>query len=383
MRAKNKKTTFRNLLRQVIFATNIVAIALLLCSLLSWRVSPLKTNLFSYLGLGFGVILLLNICYLLFWVLLSKWKHALISLAAILLCYQPTTTFFPLHLFPKKVPDGTVKILTYNVQGFPKESRKESDRHPILEYIARTDADIVCLQEYFVSKTGHSIITQKDVNRILIQYPYRSVTGLESSGKYHTYGLACFSKYPIEKQHEVVFPSSYNGAAIYTINIRGKRYTVANVHLESNRIKAEDKKMYSDFLLNNESVKLEQVTQNIRNRMGRAYRIRSGQVKQVKQYIATQHTEGVILCGDFNDTPISNAYYEMKKGLKDAYASAGFGPGITYHEDLFLFRIDFIMHSRRIKAYQSKVDRIPFSDHYPLRSYLMLESEQKDNRTRR
>ena len=372
MRAKNKKPVFRNILRKVIFATNIMAIALLLCSLLSWRVSPLRTNLFSYIGLVFGLILLINVCFLLFWVFLAKWKHALVSLAAILLCYQPVTTFFPMNLFPQKAPDGAIKVLSYNVQGFLKERSKRSGRHPVLEYIARTDADIVCLQEYFVSKTGHSLLSQNDVNRILKQYPYHSVIGLESSGKYHIYGLACFSKFPIEKQEEVVFPSSFNGAALYTINIRGKRYTVANVHLESNRIKAEDKKLYSDFILNNESVKLEQVTQNIRTRMGRAYRVRAGQVKQVKQRIATQETEGVILCADFNDTPISYAYYEMKKGLKDSYASSGFGPGITYHEDLFLFRIDFIMHSKQIKAYNGKVDRLPFSDHYPLSTYLML-----------
>lgn len=102
------------------------------------------------------------------------------------------------------------------------ERNKDAVDHPILDYIALTDADIVCLQEYFVSKTGQSIFSQKDVNRLLNKYPYYSVTGLESSGKYHIFGLACFSKYPIEDTHEVVFESSYNGAAIYTINIDGK-----------------------------------------------------------------------------------------------------------------------------------------------------------------
>jgi len=136
------------------------------------------------------------------------------------------------------------------------------------DYIAATDADIVCLQEYLVSKTGHSLISQRDVNRILNKYPYRSVTGLESSGKYHTFGLACFSKYPIERTHEIVFESSYNGAAVYTININGDRYSIANVHLESNSIKPEDKKLYSDFLQNTDPVRLDQVTSNIRNRLG-------------------------------------------------------------------------------------------------------------------
>ena len=330
----------------------------------------MKSNLFSYIGLGFGLIFLLNVAYLLFWIFFSKWKLAMISLAAILICYKPVTTFFPMHLFPVKEPHGAIKVLTYNVQGFPEERNKKSKEHPILDYIAATDADIVCLQEYLVSKTGQSIFSQRDVNRILKQYPYHSVTGLESSGKYHTFGLACFSKHPIEKTEEIVFEDSYNGAAIYTINIDGKSYSVANVHLESNSIKAEDKKLYSDFIQNSDSVKLEQVTSNIRSRLGNAYRMRARQTEQVKRVLVSQKTEGTIICGDFNDTPISYAYARMKKGLNDAYVSTAFGPGITYHEDLFLFRIDYILHSEELKAFRTKVDRVAYSDHYPLRTHL-------------
>jgi len=374
MRARNKKIRFRDIVKWIIFATNIVAIILLFCSFLSWNVSPLKTNLFSYIGLGFGMIFLLNICYLVFWIIFSKWKLALVSLIAIILCYKPVTTFFPVNLFSDDAPAEALEVLTYNVQGFQEERSKNSSEHPILDYIARTDADIVCLQEYLVSKTGQSIFSQRDVNRILNKYPYRSVTGLESSGKYHIFGLACFSKYPIEKTHEVVFASSYNGAAVYTINVNGHRYTVANVHLESNSIKAEDKKLYSDFIQNSDSVRLEAVTANIRTRLGGAYRMRAQQVEKVKQHIASQETQGSIICGDFNDTPISYAYHQMKKGLKDAYVSTAFGPGITYHEDLFLFRIDYIMHSKNIRAFKTKVDQVKFSDHYPLRTRLVLDS---------
>jgi endonuclease/exonuclease/phosphatase family metal-dependent hydrolase len=374
MRAKNKKLRFRGIVKWFIFATNLVAIILLFSSFLSWNVSPLKTNLFSYIGLGFGLIFLLNVCYLVFWLLFSKWKLALVSLVSIILCYKPVTAFFPMHLFPDEAPAEALEVLTYNVEGFPGERDKDSPEHPILDYIARTDADIVCLQEYLVSKTGQSILSQRDVNLLLKKYPYHSVTGLESSGKYHIFGLACFSKYPIEKTHQVVFESSYNGAAVYTININGKRYAVANVHLESNRIKEEDKKLYSDFIQNSDSVKLETVTANIRTRLGGAYRMRARQVEKVKQYIDTQETQGTIICGDFNDTPISYAYHQMKKGLKDAYVSTAFGPGITYHEDLFLFRIDYIMHSKNISSFKTKVDKVKFSDHYPLRTSLVLDS---------
>lgn len=378
MRAKNKKIQFRKILKWAIFATNVVAIILLLSSHLAWKVSPLKTNLFSYIGLAFGFILLLNIAYLALWIVFSKWKLAFISFLVLVISYKPIITFFPMNLFSSKKTESSIKVLSYNVQAFTNESGKDEE-HPILDYIAETDADIVCLQEYLVSKTGQSLISQRDVNRILNKYPYRSVTGLESSGKYHIFGLACFSKFPIEKTQEVIFKSSFNGAAVYTININGKKITVANAHLESNSINAEDKKLYSDFIQNNDSVKLEHIASNIRTRLGSAYRLRATQVKKLKDYIETQETDGVIICGDFNDTPISYAYAQMKKGLDDAYVSGGFGPGITYNESFFLFRIDYILHSKNIKTHEAKVDKVTYSDHYPVKAYLDLNNMQSDS----
>lgn len=379
MRARNKKIRFRDVVKWMIFATNVVVIVLLLASAPAWKVSPLKTNLFSFIGLGFGVVLPANIAYLLLWIFFSKWKLAFISFAALVVCHAPIFTFFPIHPFPAKTPPQAIKILTYNVEAFINENNRNAPQHPILDYIAKTDADIVCLQEYMVSKTGQSYLTQRDVNRILNKYPYRSVTGLEASGKYHVFGLACFSKFPIENTHEVVFESSFNGAAVYTIQIHGKKYTVANVHLESNSISAEDKKLYSDFLQNSDSVKMGDVTSNIRKKMGSAYRTRAKQVAKVKNYTDAQGTDGIIICGDFNDTPISYAYGQMKKGLKDAYASTGFGPGITYHKDFFLFRIDYILHSPHIKAFRTRVDKVKYSDHYPVHTYLDLNIPPADS----
>lgn len=372
MRAKNKKIGFRGVIKYALFATNLLAILLLLLSSLAWRVSPLKTNLFSYIGLGFGITLFVNILYLIAWAVFSKWKPALVCIVALLICYKPILTFFPMHLFPKRVPENSIKILSYNVQGFINEYKKDASKRPALQFIASTDADIVCLQEYFASKTGQSFISQRDINRILNKYPYQSVTRLASSGKYHTFGLACFSKHPIENTQEVVFESSFNGAAIYTIRINGKKYSVANVHLQTNQITAEDKKLYADFLQNNDSVKLDAVTTNIRHRLGKAYRQRVKQVQKIKNQIDDHSNDGVILCGDFNDTPISYAYNQMKKGLIDAYATTNFGPGITYHQDLFLFRIDYIMHSLNIDSYKTHVHKVKYSDHYPLSAYLKL-----------
>ena len=212
MLARNKKrnnhtTMIKKIIKAILLAVTIISIFLLLLSFPAWYVSPLRTAFFSFMGIAFPVILISNILCLLCWIVLKKKKIAIVIGIALILCYKPITTFFPLNIKTQSIPEESLKVLTYNVMGFMRESRKNS-AHPLLEYIAKTDADIVCLQEYMISKTGKSLLTQRDVNKILSKYPYRSITGLEYSGKYHTYGLACFSKFPITNTREFTFDSS-------------------------------------------------------------------------------------------------------------------------------------------------------------------------------
>lgn len=357
------------IIKAIVVVITFVSILLLFLSFPAWYVSPIRTAFFSFMGIAFPIIFSANILCLLFWVLLKKWNFVIIIGIALLVCYKPITTFFPLNIKSQKAPEESLKVLTYNVMGFLREARRNS-AHPLLEYIAKTDADIVCLQEYMISKTGKSLLTQKDVDKVLSKYPYRSITGLEYSGKYHTYGLACFSKYPITNTREFTFESSYNGAAVYTININGKTYLVANNHLESNKISDSDKKLYGNLLVKRDTRTAYEVTSNIRRRLGRGYNKRASQVQKVSDYINLQTFDKLIVCGDFNDTPISYAYKKMKGNLTDAYTSTSFGPGITYYEDYFLFRIDYILHSKNLKSHKTTVDRVKFSDHYPVLTYL-------------
>ena len=360
----------QKLTKAIVLTITILSTFLLLLSFPAWYISPLRTSFFSFMGIAFPIILLANILCLLFWIIFKKWKFAFVIIIALIICIKPITTFFPLHLKTQTAPDKSLKVLTYNVMGFLLEAQRNS-AHPLLEYIAKTDADIVCLQEYMISKTGKSLLTQNDVNKVLSKYPYRSITGLEYSGKYHTYGLACFSKYPIKSTKEFTFKGSYNGAAVYEIDINGEIYLVANTHLESNKISASDKKLYGNLLVKRDSETFNKVTSNIKERLGRGYTKRAIQVQKLSDYIARQEFDKQIICGDFNDTPISYAYKKMKGNhLKDAYASTGFGPGITYYEDFFLFRIDYILHSKYLKSHKTKVDRVKFSDHYPVLTYL-------------
>lgn len=378
MRAKNKPSgsNIRRYMKNIILATNVLAIILLLLSTLAWYIMPSKFILIAYLGLGFPFILFLNIAFLIFWSAILKWKYALAQFIVFILFWIPISTYFPLHLRKSEIPDNSIKVLSYNVRAFNWETGKKARKNPILDYIAKSNADIVCLQEFAVStnKNKTRIISQEEVNSIMKRYPYRSVIRLGSGRGSNIYGIACYSKFPILRSTKMPIGSTYNGSAIHEIDVNGKTVSLVNNHLESNRITAEDKKMYKDFLTSKDNKEtIDDLAHKFHNRLGVAFKIREKQVKIIKEHLDKEERDATIICGDFNDTPISYTYKTMKGDMVDSYANTGFGHGITYHENKFLVRIDFIFHSQNMESYNCTVDKINYSDHYPIWTYLRFK----------
>lgn len=364
-------------IKYTVFATNIIAILFLLLSLLAWTVVPSKITLIAYLGLVFPITLFINIAYLILWVVFLRWKYALVQLVVILACWQPISTCFPIHFkTPKnKIPDKSIKVLTYNVRGFNWLTGEKARRNPMLEYVANSNADIICFQEFVVAtgKAKNSIISEQELAAILKKYPYKSIVQLGKSRKSHKYGIACYSKYPILETRKVPIESTYNGSALLTLEIQKRKVTLVINHLESNRLTTEDKKLYKDFLKTRDRESFDEMAATLQDRLGTAYQIREDQVNMIRSFMDKQETDATIVCGDFNDTPISYSYHTIKGDLIDSYANTGFGQGITYHENYFWVRIDYIMHSRAFQSYNTTVGKVKYSDHYPVWTYLAFK----------
>lgn len=366
---------FKRTFRTIFLIINIFFILLLFSSFFAWSVSPARITIFAYLGLGFPFILVGNILFIIFWAVLLNWKMVLLNVVMLIACYKPIITYCPLNFGSETVPENSIKVLSYNVRGFNWElDKKWSDDHPMVQYLKELDADIICMQEYMAS-TSDKHASTKNLQAALEKYPYYSVIPLRSIKGGYEYGLACFSKYPIKAILSIPVVSTDNGSALYQIDVNGKTISVINNHLESNRLTSDDKQLYKDFIKRkgDEAPKLNDLTQNLEDKLGTAYKKRAPQVDLITHYIEGQKTDAIIVCGDFNDCPISYSYKEISKNLVDAYAETGFGPGITYHENHFWFRIDFIMHSKNMKAYNFTIDKVKYSDHYPIWTYLSFK----------
>jgi endonuclease/exonuclease/phosphatase family metal-dependent hydrolase len=387
-RAKNKKegkvqagkkkskwfTPFGLLFHSFFVSLNIILVILLVASAYSDTISPEKQLLFAYLGLAFPVLLLADFCFFVYWMLTKKWLPACILPLSLIACWGPLSRYCPFHIRTNALPqENVIKVLSYNVMSFAYKDHTKKSPNKIIQYIAESDADIVCLQEYMVSSRPNLISSEK-VAKALPMYPYiAEVIFSPPENKRYKYGLAVLSKFPVAKSRRIAFTSAYNGASIHEIIVNGKKIVLVNNHLESFKLTAEDRSNYSDMITHASLESFDELRGSIQQKLGQAFRIRAKQAETIAGEIRKANGNTIIVCGDFNDTPISYAHRTIQGSLSDAYAGSGFGPGTSYNQNFFLFRIDHILYSPDMEAYSCKVDtRVNLSDHYPIYCYLKI-----------
>ncbi len=83
-----------------------------------------------------------------------------------------------------------------------------------------------------------------------------------------------------------------------------------------------------------------------------------------------------IICGDFNDTPMSYTYWKLSRGRRDSFKDAGKGFGATYSMLQPLLRIDYILSPKDVRATSHKIVKLKYSDHYPVvATFAMAENK--------
>ncbi|MDR0748869.1 MAG: endonuclease/exonuclease/phosphatase family protein [Tannerellaceae bacterium] len=349
-------------------AANVLTALLMIASAFSDRVPPEKSLLFSYLGLVFPFICLLNVFFIVYWLLFRHWKCIWIGVITFIICWQSVRSYFPLHFGKEPVAgENVIKVLTYNVMGFAYKAHTRKSPNEIINYIAGSDADIVCMQEYYFHSSGKGLTAAK-LDKALDMYPYKSVVLINNSN----WGLAVYSKYPISNSRRIGYKSKNNGSSIHEIDINGKKLTLINNHLESFKLTMEDKTRYSDFIKGVGAETFDGLKGTIQQKLGPAYLIRARQARAIAKEVQQAESDYLLVCGDFNDTPVSYARRTIQGALSDAFAESGRGLGVTYNQNFFLFRIDNILHSSNMQAIKCQVGKVKYSDHYPLWCYFKL-----------
>lgn len=339
---------------------NVTSSLLLLLSCWSVYLLPESWPRLSLFGLSFPFFVVINLLFLCFWLVFYV-RYSWISLVALLLSSPFIYDYSPLN---RKVtpPESALKVLTYNVAFFGgAEESAKGNENAILNYILESDADIVCLQE--ASGSVRNLLDEK-----MRQAGYQ-VPEVVNEGKElleHAY-----FKMPILSVESIKYDSESNGSVAYHVLHKGDTLLVVNNHLESNRLSPEDKTAYKNMIFDPQKETMENGMKLLMGKMAHAATIRSPQVDIVLKYIKRDRSRYVIVCGDFNDSPISYTCNRFGKKLVSAFVESGNGPGYSYNKDLFYVRIDHVFHSENLKSYATQIDRsIKTSDHYPLITYI-------------
>ena len=366
---------FKKIFHIILYTLNTIVFGCLLLSAFSGYISPYRFVAFSYLGLFFPFILVGNIAVFLVWLFFKRWKLVLLHLIVFAVCGGAIYTYCPLHRPTKEIPEDAIKILTYNVMRFNNLTKNDKGDPPnnILQFILESDADIVCIQEYASVRNNNKRLSDDDITEALKKYPYNYFNSLYYPSHNDNYGLAIFSRFPILSTKKIPYESRYNGSFITELDINGKRVSLINNHLESNKLTEEERSHYYQLTREIDTQSLDAFTQTMTSKLTPAFKSRATQAQIISKAINENENPYIIVCGDFNDTPISYARYKIKGGLRDAFVDSGFGLGITYNKYRFLFRIDYILHSDNIKSYNASVGKLKDSDHYPLWCYLQLK----------
>ena len=129
----------------VVAGANVATVLLMLASGYADRINPISHPMLSNLGMLFPFFLIANLLFIFFW-LTFKWKKVWIPIIGYALVYYPLTIYMPIHS-EQEVPDGTIKVISYNVCQYGGNFKYEQGFDTVYNYLKRQDADIVCLQE--------------------------------------------------------------------------------------------------------------------------------------------------------------------------------------------------------------------------------------------
>lgn len=362
-------------MRKILHILSIIlyftTLLLLICSYLSVVVSPESNTFFAFCGLLYPIIFALNIIYLIYWIVRWRLFFICISAFSIIIGYSFFFDFIAFQIKDKPKVSNSVKVLTYNVRLFDVyrwEGNNEYKKY-IFNFIYNENPDIICIQEFYNNKKMFGFgSTEKIINNTKAVNFHISNVFKRGNAEF---GIATFTKYPIIKRGEFRFRGKTN-VSIYTdVLINNDTVRIYNIHLESNRLGKEDYIFSSNAEMDIDNKYLSTV-KNIFNKLKRTYIIRASEVDIISEHIR-RSPYPVIVCGDFNDTPVSYTYNKISKNLTDAFINSGTGIGKTYIGNIPSFRIDYIFHSKKIKSSNFKIPNVKFSDHYPLTCNLTID----------
>ncbi len=361
-----------NLFLKFILLLNLLAVIALFASYFAALINPQKFWPIAFLGLAYPLLLMANVVFIFFWVLLKRWFFSL-SLVTILLGYNSLLNTVNFKIKPAiGATASSLKLMTYNAHYFKAgwSVQDTISRNKFMGLIATENPDVINIQEYFSRKKG-KLNFEKALKKTL-KTNYSFIDNYIDNG-YEEFGMAIFSKYPIVNKGVINFSEIKSGNECIWIDIKreGKIIRVYNVHLASIKFQPDDYHFLNEVKDDPTSPHDVKSSKKIIRRLKTAFIRRGEQVALVKKHMQSCPHPYVIM-GDFNDTPLSYAVKQMSSGLKNAFREKGSGFAVTYNGAFPNFQIDYILTHQSFEIQDYQIVKKVLSDHYPLTAHVNL-----------
>ncbi len=333
----------------LILLVNWIFIIALLMSYVATFINPRIFSVPQLFSIIFPILLIINVLFVFYWI--WRWKkYFLYSLIAVLLGLGFVYRTFNFSR-PERIYPSSFSVMSYNVRLF-NVYKWDGDRYTdgdIFELVRSKHPDILCLQEFLDNKKIHSLAKFKKL------YPYYAIS---YNNKDFKAGEAIFSRYRI--LHNMRLKNQGRTFAIVAdIKLDDRIARVIDVHLRSVAFEYKDYNSLDSLKFSNRRL------QHIIYKLTSGYRFRQQEVKILSRVIDTS-SRPIILCGDFNDPPLSFTYTRIARHLTDAFTVAGMGLGNTYREYFPILRIDYIFVSDEFRILDFRRIKVRYSDHYPV-----------------
>ncbi|MDO4759010.1 MAG: endonuclease/exonuclease/phosphatase family protein [Rikenellaceae bacterium] len=340
-----------------------VVFVMLLVALVVSRIDPEYTWALPMLGLIAPWLYLLTMLLALYWVVRWRLKRAalmgfalLVGLFSVSLYWRPDAHREQLQKKYDKnfrYDRNAFKLLSYNVRFF-YDDQGESSADSVADFIARHNPDIVCLQEY------NPTVAERSERWGEVMQDYNTVQFDAGEGVWHR--QAIYTRYRVLRSGVIMRPTTSIWADLV---IRQDTVRVVNNHLQSTGITALDSEYLTEHAYLLDTAREEKLRSMV-SRFHDNCVLRADQADTIRAHVDSLAPVHRILCGDFNDAPLSYTYRTLARGLDDAFSEAGEGYSHTFRGFFDLLRIDYVLASKDFECLSYETPDVTYSDHLPL-----------------
>lgn len=337
----------------IMAAVSLLLTAGLVVALATPYIDPSTLGSLTIIGIFAPLLYVAVVAAMLFWVVRKRWVAAAVLAVPVIIGAFDVSKFYRID-FKRRYETAENKrsftLMSYNVHGFLTDDGS-SNVGMFADFFAAIDMpDVVCMQEFDSSARGIEAI-----DSLFEGYDMREAS------EFGNVMVRTYSRFPIVSDGDISGQS--RGTSQWCdIIVRDDTIRIFNNHLYSMHISADDSRDIAQGRIFFDDNKMRSIVARIRDNSS----IRAQHVDTLSQVIAaTRHAR--VVCGDFNDTPMSYVYRRMRRDMKDAFVEAGHGYGYTFRPMHKLLRIDYIMSSSDIDVDSfSAMKDCTLSDHLPI-----------------